>query len=81
MFYTSLEVFIHVLTLHIRVSLSFLPKGEQAHICVQSMWQSTKNVLILDLLLDTIWWNVGLFLHKHFTLYCVIKGFILLIYI
>ena len=21
--------------------------------------------LILDLLLDTIWWNLGLFLHKH----------------
>ena len=23
------------------------------------------EILILDLLLDTIWWNLGLFLHKH----------------
>ena len=24
-----------------------------------------QEILILDLLLDTIWWNLGLFLHKH----------------
>ena len=29
------------------------------------------DVLILNLLLDTIWWNPGLFLHKQF--YCLIK--------
>ena len=45
----------------------------QAHICVQSIWQ-TRGILghappgkflILDLLLDAIWWNLGLFSHKH----------------
>ena len=24
-----------------------------------------QEILILDLLLDAIWWNLGLFLHKH----------------
>ena len=24
-----------------------------------------REILILDLLLDVIWWNLGLFLHKH----------------
>ena len=24
-----------------------------------------RGILILDLLLDTIWWNLGLFSHKH----------------
>ena len=24
-----------------------------------------REILILDLLLDAIWWNLGLFLHKH----------------
>ena len=46
--------------------------GRQAHIRVQSMWQ-TRGVrghalpgnFDLDLLLDTIWWNLGLFSHKH----------------
>ena len=37
-----------------------------------------REILILDLLLDAIWWNLGLFLHKHnITIYCVIKAFIL----
>ena len=46
--------------------------GGQVHICVQSMRQTRGvqgmlpwEILILDLLLDTIWWNLGLFLHKH----------------
>ena len=33
------------------------------------------EILILDLLLDAIWWNLRLFLHKH-KLTCVIKAFI-----
>ena len=52
----------------------------QVHIGVQSMWQTrgSKGMLPweiknLELLLDTIWWTVGPFLHKHnFTIYCVI---------
>ena len=44
----------------------------QIRIHVQSMWQ-TRGVLrhaplgnySLDLLLDAIWWNLGLFSHKH----------------
>ena len=52
--------------------------GEQVCICVQSMWQ-TRGVrghaplgnFDLDLLLDAIWWNLGLLLHKHnFHLLC-----------
>ena len=46
--------------------------GGQVCIYVQSMWQTRgsggmlpREILILDLLLDTIWWNLGLFLHKH----------------
>ena len=48
--------------------------GGQAHICVQSMWQtrggglgscSPREILILDLLVDATWWNLGLFSHKH----------------
>ena len=38
-----------------------------------------REILILDLLLDTIWWNLGLFLHKHNLpcMYCAIKAFII----
>ena len=46
--------------------------GGQVHICGQSVWQTrgvwghaSLGILILDLLLDTIWWNRELFLHKH----------------
>ena len=46
--------------------------GGQVYICVQSMWQTRGvrgmfpwEILILDLFLDAIWWNLGLFLHKH----------------
>ena len=50
------------------------------------MWQSRRVrghaplgiFLILNLLSDAIWWNLGLFSHKHnFTIYCVIKPFII----
>ena len=45
----------------------------QVCIHVQSMWQNRgsggmlpREILILDLLLlDAIWWNLGLLLHKH----------------
>ena len=44
--------------------------GGQVHICVQSVQQTLEvwghapqEILILDLLLDAIWWNLGLFLH------------------
>ena len=44
----------------------------QACIHAQSMWQTRRvwgdvprEILILDHLLDTIWWNLKLFLHKH----------------
>ena len=61
------------------VSFSFLHKvwgkmrlGAQVRIRVQSMWQSRgsggmlpREILILDLSLDAIWWNLGLFSHKH----------------
>ena len=44
----------------------------QVRICVQSMWQ-TRGIqghtlpgnFVFDLLLDAIWWNLVLFLHKH----------------
>ena len=44
--------------------------GGQVCICVQSMWQTRGvwgcspawEILIL---LDTTWWNLGLFSHKH----------------
>ena len=47
--------------------------GGQVSICVQSMWQTrgvrgmlSREILVLDLLLDAIWWNLGLFFsHKH----------------
>ena len=46
--------------------------GGQVCICVQSMWQSRgvrghapPGNLILDLLLDVIWWNLGLFLRER----------------
>ena len=46
--------------------------GRQVCIHVQSMWQTggvrghaPLEILILDVLLDTIWWNLGLFLHNH----------------
>ena len=46
--------------------------GGQERICVQSMWQTRGSrgmlpgeILILDLLLYAIWWNLGLFSHKH----------------
>ena len=48
-------------------------RGRQIRICVQSMGQ-TRGVwghappgkfLFFDLLVDAIWWNLGLFLHKH----------------
>ena len=49
--------------------------GGQVCICVQSMWQTRgpggmlpREILILDLLLDAICWNLG-----QFTIYCVIK--------
>ena len=36
-----------------------------------------REMLILGLLLDTIWWNLGLFSHKHnLPVYCVMKAFI-----
>ena len=46
----------------------------QGHIHVQSMWQTRwvrghappEKCLILDLLLDEIWWNLGLFSHNKF---------------
>ena len=59
--------------------------GGQAHIHVQGMWENTcrgvwghappppEKILIFDLLLDAIWWNLGLFLHKHNLLCRVIK--------
>ena len=46
--------------------------GGQVCIRVQSMWQTRGSgdmlsweILILDLLLGTIWWNLGRFSHKH----------------
>ena len=48
--------------------------GGQVYICihVQRMWQTRGvggmlpwEILILDFLLDAIWWNLGLFSHKH----------------
>ena len=58
--------------------------GGQVHICVQSVRQTRASggmfpweILILDLLLDTISWNLGLFSHTQlFTIYWVIKVFI-----
>ena len=46
--------------------------GRQVCICMQSMWQ-TRGVqghaplvnFDFGLLLDAIWWNLGLFSHKH----------------
>ena len=50
--------------------------GGQAHIRVQSMWQ-TRGVWGHaprgNFLLDIIWWNLGLFLHKQFTIYVSLK--------
>ena len=47
-------------------------RGKYVYICVQSMWQTRgvrghapREILILDLLLDVIWWNLGLFLYEH----------------
>ena len=44
----------------------------QVYIRVQSMWQTRgfrgilpREILILNLLLDAIWWNLGLFSRKH----------------
>ena len=44
----------------------------QLRIRVKSMWQTRgsggmfpQEILIFDLLLDAIWWNLGLFSHKH----------------
>ena len=49
-----------------------LRRGGQVHICVQSVRQTRASggmfpweILILDLLLDTISWNLGLFSHTH----------------
>ena len=48
--------------------------GGQASVCVRSMWQTwgewgegmlPREISILVLLLDTIWWNLGLFLYKY----------------
>ena len=47
--------------------------GGGKYVCVQSMWQTRRGLgacfpgkfVFLDLLLDTIWWNLGLFSHKH----------------
>ena len=47
--------------------------GGQVRICVQSMWQTRRvrghalpgNFDFGLLLLDAIWWNLGLFLHKN----------------
>ena len=46
--------------------------GGQVCICVQSMWQSRgcggmlpQEILVLELLLEAIWWNLGLFSHEH----------------
>ena len=38
------------------------------------------EILILNLLLDAIWRNLGLFSHKHNLPFIVIKAFVLLIY-
>ena len=40
-----------------------------------------EEILILDLLLDAIWWNLGLFRTNIIYQLCVIKAFILLSYI
>ena len=47
--------------------------GGQVSICVQSIGQTRgirghappRNFVFCDLLLDAIWWNLELFLHKH----------------
>ena len=51
-------------------------EGGQVHICVQSVRQTRASggmfpweILILDLLLDTISWNLGLFSHTHTIIY------------
>ena len=50
-------------------------------ICVQSMWQTRGSedmlpwvILILDILLDAIWWDLDCF---RTNIYCVIKTFII----
>ena len=74
----------------LRVSFSFLPKrgggGKMviwgaSIICVQSMWQTRGSedmlpwvILILDILLDAIWWDLDCF---RTNIYCVIKTFII----
>ena len=35
-----------------------------------------REILILEFLLDTIWWNLGLFSNKHNLPFYVIKAFI-----
>ena len=51
--------------------------GVQVCIRVQSTWQTSyrgglghapHEILISDILINTIWWNLGLFLHKHVSL-------------
>ena len=37
------------------------------------------EILTLDLLLDAIWWNLGLFLHKHNLPFIVIKALLKLL--
>ena len=60
--------------------------GGQVHICVQSIVTNqggqghTWEILILDLLLDAIWWNLGLFSHKLNLPVILIKAFIIMIY-
>ena len=45
--------------------------GGQVHIHVGSGGMLPREILILDLSLDAIWWNLGLFSHKHLKLYII----------
>ena len=46
--------------------------GESAYLCAKYVAKKggqggmlPREILVLDLSLDAIWWNLGLFLHKH----------------
>ena len=63
-------VCMHVSTLYVQYVCTVLSMHILTYI--QSTWQTRGSggmlsweILVLDLLSDTIWWNLGLFLHKH----------------